>query len=162
MARELEPGRKLARHRGSFLEGPTGSPRARQQGLSGGVHGQLDQEYAARQAHGRARLSFDKEGRAFTRLARSRPAARRAPTRPSFFRLDRSGGDGFGAGPALAFKGAEEFAPPAPDNAPYTKLVLSVAALAEPRLPGAGGRASRPHPLVRKGRAGAQLQARRG
>ncbi len=29
MARELEPGRKLARHRGSFLEGPTGlGPRA--------------------------------------------------------------------------------------------------------------------------------------
>jgi hypothetical protein len=24
MAHELEPGRKLARHRGSFLEGPTG------------------------------------------------------------------------------------------------------------------------------------------
>ena len=44
MAHELEPARKLARHRGSFLEGPAGSTRAR--------------------------LSFHKEGRAFTRLAR--------------------------------------------------------------------------------------------
>lgn len=76
MAHELEPGRKLARHRGSFFEGPTGSTRARQ------------------------------EGRAFTRLAQPRRGARRAPTRPSFFRLDRSGGDGYGAGPSLAVKGA--------------------------------------------------------
>jgi len=73
MAHELEPGWKLARHRGGFLKGPTGlGPRARQKGLSGGVHDHHDQEHAARQAHGRARLSFEKEGRAFTRLARPR------------------------------------------------------------------------------------------
>ena len=83
MAHELQPGRKLARHRGSFLEGPTGLSRARQQGLSDGVHDQLDEEHAARQAHGRARLSFHKEGRAFTRLASPGRAARRAPARPS-------------------------------------------------------------------------------
>ena len=58
MAHELEPGRKLARHRGSLFEGPTGSTRARQKGLSGGVHDEHDEEHAARQAHGRARLSF--------------------------------------------------------------------------------------------------------
>jgi hypothetical protein len=38
MAHELEPGRKLARHRGGFLEGPAGLDRARQEGLSGVVH----------------------------------------------------------------------------------------------------------------------------
>jgi hypothetical protein len=32
MAHELEPGRKLARHRGSFLESPAGSSPARQEG----------------------------------------------------------------------------------------------------------------------------------
>jgi hypothetical protein len=65
MAHELEPARKLARHRGSFLEGPTGSTRARRP-----CNREYDDEHAARQAHGRARLSFHKEGRAFTRLAR--------------------------------------------------------------------------------------------
>jgi hypothetical protein len=75
MARDLEPGRKLARHRGSFLEGPTGSTRARQQGLSGGVHEELDEQHAARQAHGRA----------FTRLAgRARSKARARASSVSF------------------------------------------------------------------------------
>ena len=70
MAHELEPGWELARHRGSFLEGQTGSSRARQQGPSCGVHDARDEEHAARQADGRARLISQKEGRAFTRLAR--------------------------------------------------------------------------------------------
>lgn len=85
MAHALEPGRKLARHRGSFLEGPTGSTRARQQGLSGGMHEHHDEEHAARQAHGRARLSSQKEGRAFTRLARrARSKARARASSVSF------------------------------------------------------------------------------
>jgi hypothetical protein len=54
----------------AFLEGPTGSTRARQKGLSGGLRGERPEEHAARQAHGRARLGSQKEGRAFTRLAR--------------------------------------------------------------------------------------------
>jgi hypothetical protein len=51
-------------------------------------------------------------------------------------------------------KGAEEFAPLGPDSAPYTRSRSSVAALALDEPPGAGGRASRPHPTVRKRRAG--------
>jgi len=58
IARELGRGRKLARDRGSFLEGTTGSTRARREGLSGGVHDHHDEGHAARQAHSRARLSF--------------------------------------------------------------------------------------------------------
>jgi len=76
------------------------------------------------------------------------------PTRPSFFRLDRSGGDGFGAGPALAVKGAEEFAPSGPDNASLHKAAPIGAALALPGFPCAGGRASRPHPAPGKRRTG--------
>ncbi len=122
------------------------------------MHEELDEEHAARQAHGRTRLRFHKEGRAFTRLARPRRRSKARARASVFF---ESGGDGFGAGPSMAVKGAEEFAPSGPDNAPYTKLVLSVAALAGSRLPCAGFRARSPHPVVRKGRAGAQLQARR-
>ena len=62
------------------LKGPTGLRRARQEGLAGGLQGEHDEEHAARQAHDRARLSFHKEGRAFTRLAshatRSKACAR--------------------------------------------------------------------------------------
>jgi len=58
IARELERGRKLARDRGGFLEGPTGLTRAHQEGLSCSVQDGHDGEHAARQAHGRARLSF--------------------------------------------------------------------------------------------------------
>lgn len=47
-ARELMPGWKLARHRASVLQGLTGSTRARQKGLSGGVHDRLDEQHAAR------------------------------------------------------------------------------------------------------------------
>jgi len=96
MARELEPGRSPARHRGSFLAGPTGLGRARQQGLSGGVHGERDEEHAARQAHGRARLSSHKVGRAFTRLALL-TARSKVRARASTFL--ESGGDGFGGRP---------------------------------------------------------------
>ena len=43
--------------------------RARLEGLSRGVRAEDDEEHAARQAHGRTRLSFHNEGHAFTRLA---------------------------------------------------------------------------------------------
>ncbi len=85
MARELGPARKLARHRGDFLEGRTGLRRARQQGLSGVVHEQRDEAHAARQAHGRARPDLQAEGRAFTRLARrARSKARARASSVSF------------------------------------------------------------------------------
>jgi len=63
------------------------------------VHDHHDEEHAARQAHGRARQSFHKVGRAFTRLARPRGRSK-ARARASVFL--ESGGDGFGAGPAVA------------------------------------------------------------
>jgi hypothetical protein len=55
-------------------------------------------------------------------------------------------------------KGAEEFAPSGPDNATYTRSRLIVAALALGEPPGAGGRASRPHPAESKRRAGRDLK----
>jgi hypothetical protein len=45
-----------------------------------------------------------------------------------------------------------------PDNAAYTRSRLIVAALAVDELPGAGGRASRPHSAVGKRRAGRDLK----
>lgn len=102
MAHELGPGRKLAHHRGSFLEGPAGSTRARQEGLSGGMHDELDVQHAARQAHGRARLSFSAVGRAFTHLARRGRSKARA----------RASGVSFGRAPAeVAAASAAEPAP---------------------------------------------------
>jgi hypothetical protein len=83
MAHELGPGRKLARHRGDFLEGRTGLRRARQEGLSGGVHEQRAEAHAARQALGRARVSSQMAGRSFTRLAKRAWSKARAPARPA-------------------------------------------------------------------------------
>jgi hypothetical protein len=115
MAHDLEPGWKLARHRGGFLEGPTGSSRARQEGLSGVVHGQLDEEHAARQAHGRARLSFSEGGPRVHAPCEARTEQGARPRVQRLFRASpgRGGcGIGGGAGPSPAFRGAEEFAPP--------------------------------------------------
>ena len=77
------PGRKLVRHRGSFLEGPTGlGPRAPGEPVRRRAR---SPRRGARQAHGRARLSFEKEGRAFTRLARrGRSKARARASSVSF------------------------------------------------------------------------------
>ena len=63
MARELEPGRKLACHRGSFLEGPTGLGRARQQACQAAC---MTSPTKAPRPPGRnrARLSFHKVGAA--------------------------------------------------------------------------------------------------
>jgi hypothetical protein len=87
MAHELEPGRKLARHRGGFLEGEAGLVPRATEGLSGGGHDEHDEGHAARQAHGRARLSLQAVGHAFTRLAlltaRSKARARARAFRKS-------------------------------------------------------------------------------
>jgi hypothetical protein len=89
-ARQLRALRTPARRP---IECPTGLRRARPESPSGGVHDQLDEEHAARQAYGGARLSF-----------RGGP-----PTRPSFF---KAGGDGRWRRRWLLAgygKGAEEF-----------------------------------------------------
>jgi len=58
------------------------------------------------------------------------------------------------AGPALAFEGAEEFAPSGPDNAPLFTVAPVVTPLALDGLPRAGSCARSPHPSAGKRRAG--------
>ena len=88
----------------------------------------------------------------------SRHDRRRAPRpRASFLDGRRRWLVAAGSGFWLA-KGAEEFAPSGPDNATYTRSRYSSAALASDEPPGAGGRASRPHPSVGKRRAGRDLK----
>ncbi len=116
MARELGPGWKLARHRGGLLEGEAGSTRARQEGLSGGVRDELDEEHAARQAHGCASsVSFGQAPAGVAVASAVEPAPRRqlrarrssplradsiapaGPDRPAIGRSDPSDAQGSGA-----------------------------------------------------------------
>jgi hypothetical protein len=81
MAYELGPRTEAA----ASLKARPAWTRARQGGLAGVVRVEHDQEYAARQAHGRARLSSHEEGRALTRLAkRARSRARARASSVSF------------------------------------------------------------------------------
>jgi len=156
------PGRKLVRHRGSFLEGPTGlGPRAPGEPVRRRAR---SPRRGARQAHGRARLSFEKEGRVFTRLARRLRSKARA----------RASSASFGQAPAgVAVASAVEPAPrrplrarrssplrdglggaAGPDNAPLFTVGPVRTPLAFDELPCAGSCARSPHPSPASGAPG--------
>ena len=152
-------GARRAPARPSFLKGPTGLDRARLEGLSGGVPDEPDDQHAARQAHGRARPSFS-GALAVTALASQHDRQRAPRPRASFLEGRRRWLVAAGSGFWLA-KGAEEFAPSGLDNATYTRSRYSSAALASDEPPGAGGRASRPHPSPASAAPGATSSSSR-